>query len=157
MAELSIFDVCVSFREHPHYLNLTLFIDGCPRACKGCSWKGVKKDSHVFDCASFSELLSNYLNKVECVVFLGGDWLGTKLLPFLDIVHSQGFVSCLYSGADSLSELNFQVLKNLDWVKIGSWKEEFGPLTSPTTNQRFYKLENGKVVNEIKLYEGASL
>ena len=154
MAEISIFDVCVSFKEHPWYVNLTLFVDGCPRACKGCSWKGVKKDVHKFNEDSFTQLLSNYQNKVENVVFLGGDWLGKNLLPFIDIAHLFGFSACLYSGADDISEIDEDVLKNLEWLKVGSWKEEYGPLTSPTTNQRFYKLSSGKVVDEIKFYEG---
>lgn len=154
MAELSIFDVCVSFKEHPDYLNLTLFISGCPRACKGCSWHSIKVDAHKFDEEAFTQLLSNYKNKIENVVFLGGDWLGKGLLPFIKIAHSFNFSVCLYSGADSITELDAEVLKNLEWLKLGSWKADLGPLTSPTTNQRFYKLADGKIVDEIKFYGG---
>ena len=33
------------------------------------------------------------------------------------------------------------VTENFDYIKIGSYKKELGPLTSETTNQRMYKVE----------------
>ena len=110
--------------------------------------------AHKFDEEAFTQLLSNYKNKIENVVFLGGDWLGKGLLPFIKIAHSFNFSVCLYSGADFITELDAEVLKNLEWLKLGSWKADLGPLTSPTTNQRFYKLADGKIVDEIKFYGG---
>ena len=32
-------------------------------------------------------------------------------------------------------------MENFDYIKIGSYREELGPLTSKTTNQRMYKIE----------------
>ena len=52
-----------------------------------------------------------------------------------------------YSGKDQLPE--FFSLKNFDYVKIGSYREECGPLKSRTTNQRLYKINDGKNLQDI--------
>ena len=50
-----------------------------------------------------------------------------------------------YSGRQELSkDIN---LENFDFIKLGSYKGEFGPLNSRTTNQRFYKVSNGELIN----------
>ena len=43
-----------------------------------------------------------------------------------------------YSGKQELPK-HFN-LEPFDFIKIGPYIEELGPLTSPTTNQRFYKV-----------------
>ena len=50
--------------------------------------------------------------------------------------------TCLYSGSDD-QKLNrfFAENTNITWIKTGSYKEELGGLSSPTTNQRFYRKE----------------
>ena len=45
-----------------------------------------------------------------------------------------------YSGRQELSEdIN---LENFDYIKLGPYMEEFGPLNSRTTNQRMYKVHD---------------
>ena len=51
-----------------------------------------------------------------------------------------------YSGRQELSK-DIE-LSNFDFIKLGPYKEEFGPLNSKTTNQRFYKV-NGKELIDI--------
>ena len=46
----------------------------------------------------------------------------------------------MYSGA---TEMNPFLSKILDYYKIGPYIEEKGPLNKKTTNQVFYKKENG--------------
>ena len=36
------------------------------------------------------------------------------------------------------------MLALLDYLKLGPYDERFGGLDSPTTNQRFYRIERGK-------------
>ena len=38
-------------------------------------------------------------------------------------------------------------LGNFDYIKLGPYIEEFGPLNSKTTNQRFYKVSDGELVD----------
>ena len=45
-----------------------------------------------------------------------------------------------YSGRQELSkDID---LENFDFVKLGPYIEELGPLNNKTTNQKFYKVEN---------------
>ena len=50
-----------------------------------------------------------------------------------------------YSGRQELSK-DIE-LSNFDVIKLGPYKEEFGPLNSKTTNQRFYKVSDGELIN----------
>ena len=52
-----------------------------------------------------------------------------------------------YSGKNLLSkDIQF---KNIDYLKLGEYLEEKGPLTSPTTNQIMYKVERKKLKCDI--------
>lgn len=42
---------------------------------------------------------------------------------------------------------NLRVVKVFDYVKTGPWIEELGPLASPTTNQRLYRIEADRTVD----------
>ena len=58
--------------------------------------------------------------------------------------------SALYSGRQELSkEIDLQ---NFDAIKLGPYIEELGPLNSKTTNQRFYKLEENKLIDITNLF-----
>ena len=35
-------------------------------------------------------------------------------------------------------------LSAFDYVKLGAWVEALGPLSSPTTNQRLYRIDDGQ-------------
>ena len=50
-----------------------------------------------------------------------------------------------YSGRQELSE---EIdLKNFDYIKIGPYIKEKGPLDNPNTNQRFYKVVNEELID----------
>lgn len=50
-----------------------------------------------------------------------------------------------YSGRQELSEkIN---LENFDYIKLGPYLKEKGPLDNPNTNQRFYQVVNGELVD----------
>lgn len=50
-----------------------------------------------------------------------------------------------YSGRQELSkDIN---LEFFDYIKVGPYIEELGPLNSKTTNQRFYKVESGNLID----------
>lgn len=48
-----------------------------------------------------------------------------------------------YSGREKLSE--YTNINNFDFIKLGPYKEEYGPLDSKTTNQRLFKIVKGKL------------
>lgn len=50
-----------------------------------------------------------------------------------------------YSGRSTLFDTLF--LQYFDYIKLGSYVENFGGLDSITTNQHFYYIENGKMID----------
>ena len=55
------------------------------------------------------------------------------------ITHHYTMKVAWYSGRQELSKSID--LRNFDYIKLGPYIEEFGPLSSKTTNQRLYKVE----------------
>ena len=62
-----------------------------------------------------------------------------ELLGFVKYATSMGLKTCLYSGRDIEIE---DWMAEFNYVKVGSYKKESGPLESKTTNQRFYIRHN---------------
>lgn len=59
--------------------------------------------------------------------------------------HYNSIKVAWYSGRQELSSVID--LFNFDYIKLGPYKEEFGPLNSRTTNQRFYKVSGKELVD----------
>lgn len=59
----------------------------------------------------------------------------------------------LYSGRDEAPDKYLDV-EEIRWVKTGSYKEAFGGLEEPTTNQRFYVKEHTIVTDQYGVYSG---
>lgn len=138
---LKYVDTLVSFQEVPDEISLCINISNCPNNCEGCHSAYLKEDVGTpLTLLEVSEIINK--NKgISCVAFLGGDsdpehinslaiWVRADF-PKLKIAW--------YSGKSHLSSsIN---LKNFDYIKLGPYKEECGPLTSRTTNQVFLKIE----------------
>jgi anaerobic ribonucleoside-triphosphate reductase activating protein len=110
--------------------------------CKGCHSTHLQCSTGV---QLTSDILETYLKKygnfISCVLFYGGDWKEEKLLNALKLVKSKGLKTALYTGAMEISE---NLKPFLDYLKVGSYKEELGGLREKTTNQRFYYLPENK-------------
>lgn len=68
----------------------------------------------------------------------GGISERNELQKYASYAQLKGLKACLYSGRDTNIE---QWMTVFDYIKLGSYKFEKGPLTSPGTNQRMYKKE----------------
>ena len=60
--------------------------------------------------------------------------------------------TCLYSGCDCIQPF-VPLLPLLDYLKIGRYDEKLGGLDSGTTNQRFYRVENGQLIDETEQFQ----
>ena len=133
-------DVKVVFREVPEELTLAVNISGCPVKCPGCHSSYLVKDiGEILDRESLRRLIES--NKgITCVSFMGGDAdpAFIRELSFWVKQTYPGLKTCWYSGRDL--ENARPVLDSLDFVKVGPFIDEFGPLDSETTNQRFYRI-----------------
>ena len=90
-------------------------------------------------------LLDRYGSDVTCVCFMGGDREPQEVMRLAALVHAAGIKTAWYSGKPQLPDcFDYGVL---DYVKIGPYIASKGPLTSPDTNQRMYRIDSGKLTD----------
>lgn len=137
---LKYVDTLVSFQEVPDEISLCINISNCPNMCKGCHSPHLRDD--IGTPLTFLELATLIKSNkgISCVTILGGDndpaavnmvayWIRNSF-PNLQVAW--------YSGKNRISDKI--ELKNFDYIKIGSYIEDKGPINSPTTNQTMYQI-----------------
>ena len=145
---LKYVDVKVVFAEIPNEITLAINISGCPCNCKGCHSSYLAEDiGEPLDLQRLTNLIDS--NKgITCVGLMGGDANPSEVDDIAQDIkeYYPELKVGWYSGRQELSK-DIE-LSNFDYIKLGPYKEEFGPLNSKTTNQRFYKV-NGKELIDI--------
>lgn len=145
---LKYVDTKVVFAEIPDEITLAINISGCPCNCKGCHSSYLAEDiGEPLDLQHLTNLIDS--NKgITCVCIMGGDANPSEVDDIAQDIkeYYPELKVGWYSGRQ---ELNKDIeLSNFDFIKLGPYIEEFGPLNSKTTNQRFYKV-NGKELVDI--------
>lgn len=138
----------VTFAEVPDEITLCINITGCKNGCKNCHSSYLAQDiGKPLNKSSLSELIEG--NKgVSCVSFMGGDSDAIHLVALASWVKTHThFKVAWYSGRQELAGIVARQLQWFDFIKLGPYKEEFGPLNSRTTNQRFYKVSGKELVD----------
>ena len=74
---------------------------------------------------------------------MGGDQNPLELVQLGERVRALGLKVGLYTGTDNYRFLTTG-FSNFDYIKYGRWREDRGPLSSPTTNQRIVQNINGE-------------
>ena len=132
----------VTFREIPDEITLCINISNCPFKCKGCHSKELWEDIGTeLTIEELNRLLSK--NKgVTCVSFMGGDKDLFHLLELLIFVKESypNVKTAWYTGRKDIPWYGFPI-NLLDYLKLGPYIKELGPLDNPNTNQRLYKLD----------------
>lgn len=145
---LKYVDTKVVFAEIPDEITLAINISGCPCNCKGCHSSYLAEDmGEPLDLQHLTNLIDS--NKgITCVGLMGGDANPSEVDDIAQDIkeYYPELKVGWYSGRQELSK-DIE-LSNFDFIKLGPYKEEFGPLNSKTTNQRFYKV-NGKELVDI--------
>jgi anaerobic ribonucleoside-triphosphate reductase activating protein len=135
-------DAKVVFAEVPDEVTLAINISNCPCQCKGCHSSYLAQD--IGTELTFNEVrkLIKKNSGISCIAFMGGDSEPERINALASFVtnHYQLKVAW-YSGRQELSK-DIE-LRNFDAIKLGPYIEELGPLSSRTTNQRFYRVEKG--------------
>ena len=135
----------VTFQEIPDEICLTFLITGCQVGCKGChskyAWNADQGEE--LTAQGLSDLLNKYSSAITCVLFLGGEWHSEKLITALKQVRRRGFKTALYTGLDDIQP---DIKKNLNYLKVGRWISELGGLRSSHTNQKLYDLDKNIIV-----------
>jgi len=139
----------VVFQEIPGEVTLAINLSNCPNNCKGCHSPYLMEDKgDVLDENSLGCLLQKYGNAITCVCFMGGDASPQDvdhLAAYLQKTTNCRIKTGWYSGKSNLSP-SCSVM-NFNYIKLGPYIESIGGLSSPQTNQRFYRIENGEMVD----------
>jgi anaerobic ribonucleoside-triphosphate reductase activating protein len=132
-------DTKIVMQEVPDEITLAINISNCPCHCKGCHSPYLAED--IGEDLSIERLtqLSTEAEGITCISFMGGDADPKRINRLAKWVKEELDLNvCWYSGRDEISDgIN---LANFDYIKIGHYDEEAGPLYKPTTNQRMYKV-----------------
>lgn len=135
---LKYVDTAVTLSEIPDEITLCINISNCPCHCKGCHSAYLAEDIGDFlDLGALMRLIDRN-EGITCVSFMGGDSDPRSVNMLAGIIKTKELKTAWYSGRQELSE--GIDLKNFDYIKLGPYIEEKGPLNNPNTNQRFYEI-----------------
>ena len=136
MNKLKYLGYSVVFQEVPDEVTLAINISGCPHKCEGCHSKYLWEYEGNYISDDLDSLIEKYKGLITCVCFMGGEQNSNELLQLLIDVHRHKLKTALYTGEDSLQNLNIRILGNLDYCKIGHYDDMLGGLDSRNTNQK---------------------
>ena len=143
---LKYLNTAVTFSEFPDEISLCINITGCKINCPECHSSYLAKDIGE---PLYLETVYDLIDKNEgitCLGLMGGDaeplYINIIAKAVKDLYNIKvGW----YSGRNYLAkEID---LNNFDYIKIGPYIEEYGPLNNPNTNQKMYLVDNGKLID----------
>lgn len=135
----------VTFQEVPDEISLCINISNCPCHCDGCHSSHLAYDIGAeLTTERLSFLISSH-SGISCVSFMGGDANPKDINGLASFVKTnfKDLKVCWYSGREVLSkDIN---LNNFDFIKLGPYIKQLGPLNNKGTNQKFYKVKNNQL------------
>lgn len=138
---LKFIETAVVFSEIPDEISLDINITGCPYRCPGCHSAYLQQDIGTPLTTGILKEIIEKNTGISCVLFSGGDSCPVEVKTLAEYVHKNypELKTAMYSGAPKAWKILWES-RVLDYYKIGPWIKALGPLDSPTTNQRLYKL-----------------
>lgn len=144
-------DTKIVFQEVPDEIALAINISGCQCHCRGCHSSYLAEDiGEDLTIEKLTELTTTN-DGITCICFMGEGQYPESLFNLIKWVKENTKLKvAYYTGREALP---FEIDEGyLDYLKVGPYVHDRGPLQSVTTNQRFYKKENGKLVNKTDLF-----
>lgn len=135
----------IVFQEFPDEVTLAINLSGCPNRCPGCHSPELRNDiGEALTEERLNSLLEAYVGSITCVALMGGDGDPKGVVRLLRTVRKKypKLRTGWYSGRERMP--SEEELSAFDYVKLGAWVEALGPLSSPTTNQRLYRIDDGQ-------------
>lgn len=129
----------IVFAEIPDEISLAINISNCPCKCPGCHSPYLAEDIGTPLTPRKLIGIINENKGITCVCFMGGD-LDPHYINTLARLIKETFDLKVgwYSGRQMLSEDIDPWW--FDFIKLGPYHEEFGPLNNPNTNQIMYEI-----------------
>lgn len=145
----------IVFQEIPDETSLALEISGCIIRCKFCHSRELWEDKGTELTIEELDRLLKENEGVTCLLLMGGEHDIGHLVVLLQHVWGR-IKTAWYCGLDMVPKDKVYICQFLDFLKLGHYDEELGGLSSPTTNQRLYKinhLANGDYTQEDITYK----
>ncbi|WP_106828323.1 anaerobic ribonucleoside-triphosphate reductase activating protein [Parabacteroides pacaensis] len=140
-------DYDIVFQEIPDEVTLAINLSNCPNRCKGCHSPYLMEDTgEPLTEETLSAFLHKYGKDITCICFMGGDAFPEEVQRLAKFLHTQSFVPLKvgwYSGKAGLPP-GFRI-DNFQYIKLGAYVEALGGLKSPVTNQRLYRIIDGRM------------
>lgn len=132
----------VVFQEFPDEVALAINLSLCPNRCKGCHSEYLREDIGQELTIQELDKLIKENDDITCIGFMGGDNDTKTLLRLIEHVkETTSLKTGWYSGKDEVDDSIFTSNK-CDYIKIGHYDEDFGPINKETTNQRMLFLSD---------------
>ena len=133
------------YSEIPDEITLAINIANCPIQCPDCHSKELWKDTGKDLTQRALERMIREHDGISCVCFMGGDAEPEIINMLGAVVQTNGLKSAWYSGRDKLPlEVCAQ---NFNFIKLGPFIKEKGPINKPTTNQRLYEITDKGMID----------
>ena len=131
----------IVFQEVPNEMSLAVSISGCTLRCAGCHsrylWEDKGEELSIFAI----EQLLKLEDGVTCLLLMGGEHDIDTLVEIFMHFHRK-IKTAWYCGLDMIPKDKLGIVQYLDFLKVGHFDMELGGLSSPTTNQRLYKIKH---------------
>ena len=127
----------VVLEEIPDRVTLALEISNCQGNCVGCHSPFLRDNIGKELTPAVADALVADNFGINCFLFLGEGNDRDALIALAAHIRSRHpkLELALYSGRTSAED---DLKEIFDYIKLGPYIEEFGPLNSVTTNQRLY-------------------
>ena len=143
---LKSYNYDVVFQEVPDEVSLAINITNCPNHCPDCHskhlWENIGEELTEDE---LTRLVEIYRGDITCVLIMGGDASKNEVETLAHYIkHNLNLKVAWYSGRYD----NPQNIGDFDYLKFGPYLTEKGGLKSPDTNQKFYKVFDGKLIDQ---------
>lgn len=131
----------VVMEEIPDMVTLAVDISNCTGLCEGCHSPFLRKDVGVeLTPAVIDKLLAGNFG-VNCFLFLGEGNDREALMSVASYIRTAypDLSLAIYSGRENVED---DIYALFDYVKVGPYRPDCGPLNSTTTNQRLYRVSH---------------
>jgi len=126
----------VVFEEIPDKISVAINITNCQNNCIGCHSQFLKNNTgETLDENEIDEIMKRE-DGINCFLFMGEGNDIPRLIELNQYVKDTYKIETgIYSGSEAVPEVYYVLF---DYVKVGPYKSEYGPLNNPTTNQVLY-------------------
>lgn len=143
---LKYLETAIVLSEIPDHITLAINITNCPFKCEGCHSAYLREN--LGEELTYSSLRTLIINNpdVSCISFMGGDSDPERIYQLASFIkHNYSYLKVAwYSGRDYLYTYNKEfpnyMFNFIDYIKLGHYDKNRGPLNNRNTNQRLYYL-----------------